>query len=371
METRLVRGAGEPLHEALRSMAAADSINGLGVFAAEGSDVDRAAIDATLRELSVPVFGGIFPEVLYRGERQTDGVVLAGLTVEPTVTVVPELSGSETEFGDHLPADVPEAGTAFVFVDAYATRAEDFVSELFASYGVTLTYLGGGAGSLDMEQRPSIITNEGVVEDTAVFVTVDAATSIGVKHGWEEVAGPLRVTDADGPVLGELNGESAFSVYKQIVEEDADVTLDADNFFEIAKMYPFGISRLEGEKIVRDPFEVTDDGSLTCFGDIPDDAFLYVLKGSEESLVRAAGEAYDAIEADIDGQADDQADVLFFDCISRVLYLEDAFTRELDAVGGETRPDLGALTIGEIANDGEGHLEYYNKTAVAAITDSL
>lgn len=43
-------------------------------------------------------------------------------------------------------------------------------------------------------------------------------------------------------------------------------------------------------------------------------------------------------------------------------------TDELDADGGTDSPVLGALTVGEVANDGEGHLDYYNKTAVAAVT---
>lgn len=367
MRATLVQDGKNDLPEVIRSVAAEPSVNGVGVFAAAGSNPVSDRFDAALTELSVPVFGGIFPEVLYQGKRTADAAVVIGLTVEPTVSIIPDLSGPEAAFDAHLPTGVPDDGTAFVLVDAYADRVEDFVAELFSKYGVDLSYLGGGVGSLNLKQQPCLFTDNGVREDAAAFVTLDTTTSLGVRHGWKDIAGPLRVTDADGPALAELNGEPAFSVYKQVVEEDAEVTLNADNFFEIAKRYPFGISRLDGETIVRDPFEVTDDGTLTCFGDIPEDAFLHVLKGEEDALIDAAGEAYAAVA---DARTEETA-VLFFDCISRVLYLESAFERELNAIGDADHPDVGALTIGEIANDGEGHLEFYNKTAVVAVTESL
>lgn len=367
MKTRLVENPSDELSDVLRSIASEPSVQGLGIFAGEGKDIDPRRFNSMLRELTIPVFGGVFPEVIYKGERKPDSVVVVGVKAEPNVSVVPELSDSDTEFDEHLPENTQQDGTAFVLVDAYASRAEDFVGKLFARYGVNLTYLGGGGGSLDMEQRPCLITNEGLVEDAAIFATFETTTTVGVKHGWKEIAGPLRATDTDGPTLAELDGEPAFPVYKRIVEDDADVTLTRSNFFDIAKEYPFGISRIEGEKIVRDPFEVTDDGALTCFGDIPEGAFLNVLKGDEDSLAAAAGEAYDTIAAEADGNAN----VVLFDCISRVLYLEEAFERELEFIGDDECPEFGALTIGEIANDGEGHLDYYNKTVVAAVTNSL
>lgn len=367
METQIVHNSGEDLFELLAQKDDDKSTRGIIIFATHDCLSKSDELDSLLKEISTPVFGGIFPEVIYEGQRYSDAIVVGSMSIEPTVTVVPELSDPQTEFGKYLPETAPENGTAFVFVDAYATRLEDFIGSLFSSYGVNLTYLGGGAGSLEEEGQPCILTNEGVIKDGAVFVTVNTPTSLGVKHGWETIAGPIQVTDADGPNLSELNAESAYSVYKEIVEEDANVDLEEEDFFEVAKSYPFGISRLDGEMIVRDPFEVTDDGGLTCFGNLHEDEFLHVLKGDDQSLIDAVGEAYEEVAPESNGTSE----VLFFDCISRVLYLEDAFDRELDAVGNEGDNPLGALTIGEIANNGKGHLDYFNKTAVVAITEQL
>jgi hypothetical protein len=365
MDTQFASDSGDLL-ETVRALDADSTARGILVLTASASSPQPDNLDPLLRDLSVPVFGGVFPEILHEGEKYDTGSVLAALDLEPDVTVVPGLSDPDTQF-DQLPEEVPNGGTAFVLVDAFADRIQDFVSSLFHTYGVDLAYIGGGAGSLEEGQRPCLFTNQGVVQDAAVLATVDTETSIGVKHGWGEIAGPLRVTESSGRTVSELAGEPALSVYRRIIEDDAGVHLHEDNFFDVAKSYPFGLTRLDGEKIVRDPYEMGEDGSLTCFGSVPEEEFVHVLKGDRESLVDAAENAYDEAVSRTDGRGD----VFFFDCISRVLYLEDAFADELAAVGGSDSPTVGALTIGEIANDGEGHLDYYNKTAVTAVTEEI
>jgi hypothetical protein len=288
---------------------------------------------------------------------------VAGLAVEPVVTTIEELSNPAKDYAADLDASLVEANhdTAFVLVDAFSTRISDFVQTLFTTYGLSFNFIGGGAGSLSMEQKPCLFANEGILEDSAVLVTLDVASSIGVKHGWQEVDGPFRVTAASGTTLETLDDEPAFDVYKRIVEADSNETVHEENFFEVAKSYPFGISRMDGEKIVRDPFEVGEDGSLSCFGDVPEGEFVHVLRGDLETLTDAASRAY---ENAMDGAITDEDTIFFFDCISRVLYLEAAFERELAAIGGDDAPSIGVLTLGEIANSGDGHLEFYNKTAV-------
>lgn len=58
---------------------------------------------------------------------------------------------------------------------------------------------------------------------------------------------------------------------------------------------------------------------------------------------------------------------LLIDCISRALFLEDEFDREIEAVYQENVPLIGALSMGEIANNGKDYLELYNKTCVVGI----
>ena len=357
----------DDLQETLVSTASTEGVNGICLLATPDETLSTDAFASTLQTLSVPIFGGIFPEIIHDGTNTDSGALVVGLSAEPVVTTVEGLSDPETAFRDALDPRLPARGyeTAFVFVDAYSEQIEQFIEALFRTYSVDLNVIGGGAGTLDDERTPCLITNEGVVEDAAVIAAVHAPTTVGVNHGYSEIAGPFRVTAAEGSTLHELDGRPAFDQYSDAIERHAGRTVTPETFFEVAKSHPFGISRLDGEQLVRDPFAV-DDGSMSCFGAVPEGEFLSVLAGDADSLIEAARTAADHATS---GSLEPDA-LLFFDCISRVLYLESTFDRELAAVTDHELPVVGALTIGEIANDGAGHLDYYNKTAVVgAIQD--
>jgi hypothetical protein len=367
MEVAYTETMGEAEREGDRIASKSES-EGLVIFAAPRDGLD-SSFESFLQDLDVPVFGGHFPELIYRGEKREFGAVVCGLTAPPKVTTIPELSNPDRAHMSNLDPDLPAQGyeTAFVFVDAYATDIERFIEALFRTYSVELNYIGGGAGTLEMEQKPCLFTGDGIIEDSAVVAAIDSPLQLGVKHGWQEIAGPFRVTDAEGPVLETLDGKPAFSVYKETVNENVSTELTRENFFEVAKGYPFGIARIDGEQIVRDPFEVTERDGLNCFGDIPEGEFVHILEGLPKSLIDAAEKAKEQTNAD---ETDPEA-LLFFDCISRVLYLEDQFEQEIESVQIDGTPTVGALTIGEIANNGSGHLDYYNKTAVVAAADRI
>lgn len=366
MKRRFTPNVDDGLVEMVRSVADAGAVQGVALFVATQNDLP-STLDAALRDLPVPVLGGLFPSVLHDGDAHEEGAVVAGLALEPDVSVVEDLDGGDAPAATDLdPALVDRDNrTAFVFVDAYADGVDAFIEALFDAYGVELNFLGGGAGLLDAGQRPCLFTNDGVVSNAGVVAGVAGESTIGVRHGWQEIAGPFRVTAADGPTVEELDGRPAYDVYREAVEADADVDLDAASFFDVATSYPLGISRMDDERIVRDPFE-TEGDAIRCFGAVAEREHVHVLKGNVDALVDAANVAYQDATAGVDGGT-----LVSFDCISRALYLDEDFDRELDAVAPPDRPVLGALTIGEIANGGDGYLEYYNKTAVAAVVDGL
>ncbi len=352
-------GDREAVADAVRAASADPSVEGLLLLLAADGRVEVEGVGPVVDAASVPVVGGVFPELIHAGRRRDHGAVVVGLPDEPTVTTV--TTPTDGSVRSQLHPGALDAGhrTGFALIDAYADWVDAFVKGLFDTYGVELDLVGGGAGSLDGPSGPTVFTGDGPVTDGAAVATVPTAADVGVRHGWREVDGPFRVTEADGRTLVALDGEPAFERYRAAVEADDGGPVEREAFFETAKAYPLGISRMGDETIVRDPFEVDAAGAMDCFGAVPEGEFLHVLWGDPDRLVAAAAEADSAV-----GPA--AATRLCFDCISRVLYLEGEFERELDAIGGPAEPAAGALTIGEIANDGRGHLDFYNKTAVVA-----
>jgi len=364
MDIAYSSASGDALQDELTGLTTPAHVKGLLVLATPTVDITADSFKTTLESLSVPVCGGLFPQVIADGEPRDSGLLAIGLPTAPAVTVVSELSEAADDFDASLSAG--DAETAFVFFDAHADAdgVGSLIDALFRTYSVGLSVVGGGAGRLESDGGPCLFTADGVIEDAAVMVAVDQPIGIGVRHGWNEIDGPFRITDADHGTIRELDGEPACEVYQEAIETNTDATLRREAFFETATAYPFGISRLDGEPIVRDPFAVDGD-SISCFGPVPEGEFVTVLAGDTDSLIGAADQAAETALAE-SPVADGTGTLCVFDCISRQLHLGEAFDQEVAAIDTAGWPMVGALTIGEIANDGTGHLDYYNKTAVVA-----
>lgn len=363
----------EQLESLIRTCNQDPDIKSILIFAADENGWTAQQLDPLLTQLEIPVLGGIFPQIIHEGHNYTQGAVLVALDEKPEWALVDDLSNPDADFDaavDELTEhwqDLPAPATHMVFVDGLATCIATLVDALFMNLGLEQGYLGGGAGSLSFQQRPCLLTPEGLKMDAALLIRLPLASGIGVAHGWEPISEPLKVTRATKNRVQELEWQPAFDVYRHQVESDAGQAFSEDNFFAIAKGYPFGINKLASEVVVRDPLMLDDTQAMVCVGEVPEGSFVRILKGSSESLIAAAGEAASLASKDwqtTQGQPPQLG--CFIDCISRVLFMEDAILREFKQVSGDY-PLVGAMTLGEIANTGKDYLEFYNKTAVLGL----
>ena len=160
-----------------------------------------------------------------------------------------------------------------------------------------------------------------------------------------------------------INWKPAFEVYKEIVESHSAMKFNHNNFFDIAKSYPFGISKMDEEKVVRDPFKVTNN-TIYFIDNIQEGAYVEVLHGNIASLLKGSEKALK--NAFLNNAIDNNYSNTFcVDCISRVLYLNNNLQQELDIVSKNSNVS-GIFSIGEIANY-DSILEIYNKTIVIAL----
>ena len=318
-----------------------------------------------LKAHKVKFFGGIFPGIIDQEQRYESGLVLKMLPAETELQTIFGLENTDFEI-EALPQiaqrNIPQS--ALVLVDGLTANVATFLRKLYGTYGDTINYMGGGAGSLSLQQQPCVFNQDGVFQDAALVAFIPAKSTLGIKHGWQKIVEPIMATGTDKNIITELNWDNAFDIYKDVVEASSGQSFAQHDFFDLAKGYPFGINKEGVEVIVRDPIMVNEAGELVCVGEVPQNTSLAILKGEKKALINAAEEAARTCK-----QATSSAnnDYMVFDCISRVLFLEDDFNAELQAVKaglGNPQGITGALTLGEISSYGEGYIEFFNKTIV-------
>ena len=343
------------------------------VLAADGNSWEAESVTSGLQKCPKPTFGGVFPRILYGDASYETGFVLLGLPVSVNIEVFEGLSDPGSDFEQKvLPiadrwSELGGTQTLMVIADGLSSRIAALVNALFFGFGLEANFIGGGAGSLSFQQKPCLICGQGLIADAALLVRLPLNSGVGVAHGWEPISDVMKVTESEGPRIRSLDWEPAFERYRQIVEPHAGREFTEGAFFDLAKEYPFGISKLGTEMVVRDPLMATESQDLICVGEVPKGSFVRLLNGTPESLIAAAGRSLNAAKVAYPADAPPPGIALFIDCISRALFLCDRLGEELREADREDLPLVGAMTLGEIANSGRDYLEFYNKTAVMCL----
>lgn len=356
------------LTQILYTLDATPGVGGLLLLTCDDNGFSPEVLDPVLLSLTKPVFGGVFPRIIFGHEHFAQGSIVVGLPVRPDIRIIEELSNPALDIDQAAAAlaDLRNAqGSLLIFVDGFARRIGDLIGALFDHLGLGMNQIGGGTGSLSLRQKPSVISNAGLQQDVALLAHLQIASSLGTGHGWSPISDSIKVTAARQNTIHSLNYRPALEVYREIVGAHGGVAPGPDNFFAVAKAYPFGIYKLGSEVVVRDPICVGVDDSLTCIGEVTTGSFVHILHGEAQTLISAAAQA--AQRACAGGKTGQLR--LFIDCISRVLFLGERFAEELAAVQG-AEPLIGVLAIGEICNDGRDYPEFLNKTAVLGLLAS-
>ncbi|MEB4590407.1 FIST N-terminal domain-containing protein [Candidatus Thiothrix sp. Deng01] len=337
------------------------------LLACDANAFSPLQLDERLRNTPVPVFGGIFPQIVVGERKLEQGSVVCGLPVAASVHYVERLSDPDEDYllqTQDLAADIPQGSALVTLVDGLSKRISALLESLYEVMGDGCQYVGGGAGSLSFEQKPCLFSNQGLLKDCAQITVLDLPVSVGIRHGWHKFAGPFFVTGAHDNTIVTLDYRPAFEVYREVVEADSGKRFNTTAFFDLAKAYPFGLDRLKGDVVVRDPLLHVGE-CLVCVGEVPANHMIYILKGEDENLLEASRQC--ALDT---ARAHSASLALLFDCISRTLFLQGRFSEEIHNIHSrlpEGVPLVGVLSLGEIADAGNACLEFFNKTIVLGV----
>jgi hypothetical protein len=316
-----------------------------------------------LEEYKGEIIGAIVPFIIYNTEIYNKGVISCDLNDNNNFLLIEDLKDFSIEnsfFSNNK--------SIMVFIDGLSSYISDFLDTLFENIPENTQVIGGGAGKMTFERDPVIFTKHQFCKDAAIIISLDTNLNLGIENGWEYLEGPFLTTNSHNNLLKTLNFRNAFEVYKEVVEKDSGMKFADDNFFDIAKSYPIGIIKYDKEIVVRDPILVDEDNNLVLVGDIPKNSTINILKGNKETLIISSEKAMKKALEKIDESAD--YNVVLFDCISRSIFLKDDFVTELEQIKKHMNPSknlFGALTLGEIANNGNEYIIFYNRTCVIGV----
>ncbi|WP_459209474.1 FIST signal transduction protein [Aquimarina rhabdastrellae] len=334
---------------------------------AEATSIDITELINVLNQKGIAFIGGIFPRIIHQNTLYDTGIVITQLHHAIESHIIKNLHQNDFVI-PNIELKKEESYCMLTFVDGLTSNISLYLSELYRHFGNQTSYFGGGAGSLSLQQQPCVFNHEGIFMDAAVLCVIKNQIEIGVKHGWQKIDGPIVATKTHKNIIQEINWMNAFEVYQELLKKDTDKQINEQNFFDIAKGYPFGIVKQNSECVVRDPIATNEKGELICVGEVPENTILDVLKGENDSLIKSAKEATQlALNA-----SHNPSHAFIIDCISRVLFLEDDFDTELNAIHQALvkTPSItqinGALTLGEISSY-NGYLEFFNKTIVIGL----
>lgn len=322
-------------------------------------------VDPVLQSFSKSIVGGVFSEIIVRCKIKSSGVLLLPLAfdLKSQVFSFDDERNYQPKLESNYSANLPDSGSIIIFADAFVNGKNQFIESLYDFFGNEFNFIGGGSGTTSFKSSKNVVHNSGMHANSAVIGLTDECFSIGIAHGWNSITKPLKVTEVEQNEVKSINWEPAFDVYKQEVEEHSGLVFDKNNFTEIAKSYPIGLIKIDGETVIRDPFQVMDK-TIHFLDTIDSGQYFSIMHGDVGSLLAAAGEANEQCMNTYEG-AEDNGYLFCIDCSSRGKFLAGMFAQELKEISGN-QTLYGALSFGEIANVGDSFLEVYNKTVIVA-----
>lgn len=216
--------------------------------------------------------------------------------------------------------------------------------------GETFPITGGSAGDDYLFQKTWQYFNDQLLTDCVVGIGLkgDFAFGFGVRHGWEPVGLPLKVTKSDGAVLKELDGKPALKIYEDYFGKEAE-ELVREPIARMAYTYPLGMS-VEGsdELLIRDPVIANEKGEITLAGEIPEGTTIRLMIGDRDKAIAAAKDAAQTALEQLEGKTPQV--ILMFNCMARNRLLGVRCHEENEGVQGVIGREakmIGFYTYGE------------------------
>jgi hypothetical protein len=365
------------INEALSNWQTQHPRMGICALLPEAMKASVAELQAACARRKVPLVGGIFPALLKNGEFLTEGIWLLCFPEMPWFSLHANLPTSTKEVEqvteriatdirsqiDHTP-DV----TLFMLFDAMVPNIATLLDQLYLQLANRVHYAGANAGSETFQPMPCLFDGERIVQNGVLLLLLKQHRGAILEHGYHAPARTVYATSTTGNRISQIDWRPAFEVYQELVRSLYHVEINAENFYQLAVHFPFGIVRANHHVVVRIPVALTDDGSLFCVGEVPANAMLTLLEAPSvdtQETLHVLIDGMTALNGDPSG-----TELLLFYCAGRRLHLgQEKATTELQEFAARTKATQisGAVSLGEIGGSTvQGYPLFQNATLVTS-----
>ena len=236
----------------------------------------------------------------------------------------------------------------FVLSDGLHVNGAELVKGLRSQVSPNVSITGGLAADGEDFQNTFVIHNEDVSSKRIValgFYGADLKVGYGSTGGWDSFGIERIVTKSSNNVLYELDGQPALELYKSFLGDQAK------NLPGSGLMFPLSM-RDENNQIpvVRTILGVNEeDNSLTFAGNIPQGAYVRLMKANIDRIIDGAEQSALVTK----GDSDHHHELAFLiSCVGRRLVMKQLVEEEVEAVNDVLGPGVyttGFYSYGEIA----------------------
>lgn len=256
---------------------------------------NHAAILACIRKAfpDTPMLGCTTAGEIYTQGPDEESVALLALSgVNAKVAAGGKLSQDSYGAGRELARALGTTPGNLVFMlgDGLAGDGAAALQGLRDHMAHKLPVFGAAAGDDGQFSKTLQFNGDRVLTDTVVAAKVqgDFHFGVGVRHGWEPVALPVRVTRSRGNRLCEINDRPAMQLYDEYFGEYSQ-RMRSEPMARLAVYYPLGLAVPESDEyLLRAPVAVEKDGTIQFTAELPTGTDVRLMIGSVDSAMRAA-----------------------------------------------------------------------------------
>jgi hypothetical protein len=243
----------------------------------------------------------------------------------------------------------PQLRHLFVISDGLLVSASDLVNGLSAALPTGVTLTGGFAGDRNFMRETYVWCDSEPEQGTAAalaFYGDRLLVGAAIGTGWDPFGPERLVTRSQRNVIYEFDSRPALNLFKEYLGENTQ-NLPASGLL-LAMELAVGDNH---DKVLRAVIGVDEDAqSITVAGDVPENAYVRMMFGSNEHVIDGAELAAQR-SAELLGSVPPQLSLLV-SCSGRHMLLSQRVEEEVEAVGdflGERTTLTGFYSYGEIA----------------------